>query len=188
MSGLARPYAGSHPITQGFLGTYHNPTTGVGEPKGYVRPGGQYGRRAWASGWTAYPHVHLAQDVGMAIGTDLLAPCRSRLVVAGTYTSTGEHFAMLLIHRDATYQTLVFVTHLKAGGILVPVGTHLAAGQHYAESGASGMVTGPHLHWEVRRGPATADPHYSGSWLKVDPAACLVGGALAGASWLVPNV
>lgn len=124
----------------------------------------------------------------MAIGTNLLAPAPGKIVAEGTYASTGEHYCMILIHKDKTYQTVLFFTHLKANGILFSVGKHLTLQQHFAESGSSGMSTGPHLHWEVRRGPASADPHLSGSWKKFDPRHCLVGGDLADASWLVPNV
>lgn len=188
MAGLVLPYVGTHPVTQGFLGTFYDPKTGIGEPVGYVAPNRLYGQRSYRTGWTKYPHVHLAQDVGMAIGTDLIAPAPGKIVAEGTYWSTGEHYCMILFHRDATYQTLAFFTHIKDGGLLFPVGKHLTLRQHFAESGASGHVTGPHLHWEVRRGPANADPHYSGSWLKFDPKACMVGGAYASASWMVPNV
>ena len=186
MSGLIRPYAGSHPVTQGFLGTYYNPTTGIGEPLGYVAPGGVRGKRAYVSGWTKHPHIHLAQDVAMAIGTDLLAPAAGRIIYEG-YRDTGN-FLFLLIHKDGTFQTGIYFNHIRSEGLLLPVGTRVAAGRHIAESGASGHVTGPHLHWEVRRGPASADPHYSSSWTKIDPAKCLIGGSLAGSSWLVPNV
>lgn len=182
MAGLVAPYVGTHPITQAFLGTY------IAEAAGYVAPSNIQGRRPFYTGWRKMPHVHLAQDVGMPIGTDLIAPAAGIIVAEGTYTSTGEHYAMIRIHRDGTYQTVIFFTHIKAGGFLYPVGKRLTLRQHFAESGASGMVTGPHLHWEVRRGPASADPHYSGSWMKFDPKQCMVGGSLASASWLVPNV
>lgn len=187
MTGLLKPYAGNHDVTQGFLGEYYNPATGVGEPVGYVNPNdNHYGRRGYRAGWTKKAHIHLAQDVSMPQGTDLLAPAKGRVVVE-VVASYGIGLT-LLIHKDATYQTVITFNHLRANGFLVPVGAHVSAGQHIAESGATGHVTGPHLHWEVRRGPASADPRYSSTWLKIAPGACLVGGSLADASWLVPNV
>lgn len=190
MAGLIKPYAGVHPVTQPFLGTYHyvkpDGTVG-GEPLGYVKATDhRVGRRTYRRGFNKLPHVHLAQDVGMPQGTDLLAPAAGRVVVE-VVAEFGIGMA-ILFHKDAVYQTVVMFNHLHANGFLVPINAHVAAGQHVAESGATGHVTGPHLHWEIRRGPADADPHYSSSWMKFDPKECLVGGTLAGASWLVPNV
>lgn len=182
MPGLARPYAGLHSITQPFTG--HNSA----EPVGYLAPGSLQAQKAFKLGWARYSHLHMAQDVAMPLGTDLLAPAAGRIVAEGTYTVSGEHYLMLRIHRDAAIQTVVFYTHIRDGGLLLPVGTHVIAGQHIAESGNSGWSSGPHLHWEVRVGPAAADPHLSSSWLKQDPAQCLIGGRLAGSSFLVPNV
>lgn len=182
MAGLLKPYAGVRTITQPFTG--HN----TAEPVGYLQPGNLRAQKGYRAGWTKYAHLHMAQDVAMPIGTDLLAPAAGLIVAEGTYTISGEHYLMLRIHKDATYQTVIFYTHIADGGLILPVGKHVTAGQHVAESGNSGWSTGPHLHWEVRVGPATADPHLSSSWLKVDPVACLVGGSLAGSSWLVPNV
>lgn len=181
MTGLLKPFAGVHGITQPFVGTF------AGEPAGYLAPSKIEGRRAALAGWTPFAHIHLAQDVGMPVGTDLLAPASGRIIIEGTWNDGGHHLS-LLIHKDATYQTLIYYNHIKDGGFILPVGTRVKAGQHIAESGASGHVTGPHLHWEVRRGPAGADPHLSSSWRRFAPGACQVGGALAGASWLVSNV
>jgi murein DD-endopeptidase MepM/ murein hydrolase activator NlpD len=36
---------------------------------------------------------------------------------------------------------------------LVKVGDHVKTGQHIAESGKDGNVTGPHLHMELQKGP-----------------------------------
>lgn len=181
MAGLLKPYAGSHPITQGFMGTYS------GERSGYVRSDHLVGKRTSVTGWKYYPHIHLSQDVGMPIGTDLLAPARMKLIQSGTYDS-GEHFIVGMIRKDTSGRTLIFMTHLKADGVLVPVGRILNAGEHFAESGASGHVTGPHLHWQVIRLPLSIDPRSWGKGKAFDPAACLIGGSLAGSSWLIPNV
>lgn len=182
MSGLARPYAGTHPVSQPFIGQ------NVYEPAGYLAPGGLRAQKAWKSGWTKFAHLHMAQDLPMPIGTDLLAPCAGVIVAEGTYASTGEHYLMIRIHKDAASQTVIFYTHIRDGGLLLPVGRRVTAGQHVAESGNSGMSTGPHLHWEVRVGPVAADPHLSSAWMKYDPQQCLVGGSLASAVALIPNV
>jgi murein DD-endopeptidase MepM/ murein hydrolase activator NlpD len=40
----------------------------------------------------------------------------------------------------------------------VAPGATVARGALVGESGATGRVTGPHLHWAVRFGPMTVDP------------------------------
>ena len=45
-----------------------------------------------------------------------------------------------------------------AGRGEVPVGAVVTRGQVISHSGATGHVTAPHLHFEVRRGGAAVDP------------------------------
>jgi murein DD-endopeptidase MepM/ murein hydrolase activator NlpD len=40
----------------------------------------------------------------------------------------------------------------------VAPGATVARGEQVGESGATGRVTGPHLHWAVRLGEMTVDP------------------------------
>jgi murein DD-endopeptidase MepM/ murein hydrolase activator NlpD len=42
--------------------------------------------------------------------------------------------------------------------ILVKVGDRVKLGQKIAVSGKSGKVSGPHLHFEIRKGVAAVDP------------------------------
>jgi murein DD-endopeptidase MepM/ murein hydrolase activator NlpD len=46
--------------------------------------------------------------------------------------------------------------HLSA--VTVAVGDTVARGQRIGSVGATGRVTGPHLHWVVRYGTASVDP------------------------------
>ena len=41
----------------------------------------------------------------------------------------------------------------------VDVGTRAAQGDLLGEAGATGQVTGPHVHWAVRVGNVSVDPH-----------------------------
>lgn len=186
MTGLVKPYAGTYPITQGFMGTYYNPATGIGERPGYTKDA-ILGQRPYHLGWTKWDHIHLAQDVGMPDGTPLLAAQAGRVVQAGEFAN-GEYYLRLLIHRDAVRQTIVGYDHIEPGGLVAHVGQHVTAGQLIAKSGHSGYATGPHLHWFVAVGAGTADIAGNDLWPHYDPEACLAGGQLAGQVWLVPNV
>lgn len=72
--------------------------------------------------------------------------------------------------------------HLSAQ--LVSNGQHVRAGQQIATSGASGLVTGPHLHFEVLAGGRFVDPmpYLSGATLAVAPRGSSATGAGADAS------
>ena len=48
--------------------------------------------------------------------------------------------------------------YAHASKVLVSVGTRVRQGQLIARVGSTGRATGPHLHFEVRKGEATIDP------------------------------
>jgi murein DD-endopeptidase MepM/ murein hydrolase activator NlpD len=53
-----------------------------------------------------------------------------------------------ILHSDGTIGTY---SHLKQDGVIVKLGDTVAAGQQIAFSGATGYVTGPHLHFSVEK-------------------------------------
>jgi murein DD-endopeptidase MepM/ murein hydrolase activator NlpD len=177
--GLRWPVAPDLPVTQPF----HRSALAV-EPRGYVeRDDGPWRfRRLAFGGAELVDHFHPGVDIACPIGTTIVAPEAGRIVAAGTYSSTGEHYLMLQVRLG----TVLFFTHLKAGGLLVRVGQHVVRGQRLALSGNSGMSTGPHLHWEVRKGSPADDPHLSGAWFRFNPERLRVGGDRAGAEWITP--
>ena len=54
-----------------------------------------------------------------------------------------------------------FYLHIKDGGVLVSAGDKVEKGQKIAEVGATGHVSGPHLHYEVRKNNVRIDPNTS---------------------------
>lgn len=183
MSGLKWPVPERFNITQGFAGAHPY------ESPGYLEKDAKGPKRARRTKFADAEYrtdLHAAIDVGCPIGTRLSAPESGTVVAAGTYTSTGEHYLMLRVHRDAKRQTVCFFTHLRAGGVIVPVGARVGRGQKLAETGNSGMSTGPHLHYEVRVGPRDADPRLSGSWFKWNPKRLSEGGDLADSELVRP--
>ena len=67
---------------------------------------------------------------------------------AGTYGN------LVMIRHDNGFETRY--AHLSA--VSVVKGDRVAPGQEVGKVGSTGYSTGPHLHFEVRRGGATIDP------------------------------
>lgn len=106
-------------------------------------------------------HVHQGQDVPAASGTPIVAP------VAGTVTwkanQPGGAGIYLVLRASSHGRDYVFM-HLKRGSVLVAPDQPVTAGQQLAEVGATGIASGPHLHFEIwiggwqARGGAPIDP------------------------------
>jgi murein DD-endopeptidase MepM/ murein hydrolase activator NlpD len=112
--------------------------------------------KMWSSG------RHEGIDFACPVGTDILAPCDG--VVAKVGQCWGAAFGHNSVLLKVAEGYLLFAHCSKA---LVKVGDKVTKGQHIAESGADGNVTGPHLHMELQKGPG---------WVKgggLDPAAIL---------------
>jgi murein DD-endopeptidase MepM/ murein hydrolase activator NlpD len=91
-------------------------------------------------------HIHQGQDVSAASGTPIVAP------VAGTVTwkanQPGGAGIYLVVRGEADGRDYVFM-HLKRGSVVVAVGQAVAAGAPLAQVGATGVASGPHLHFEI---------------------------------------
>lgn len=177
-AGLANPLPG-HPVTQPF-----GPSTIAWEPEGYYQAnaGGPFRFRLTAFlGGTYHANIHTGQDRGAPVGTPVLAPATGRVIADKIDPASGDHYCRILINPT----TVIQLDHLSR--FLVPVGGRVMVDSRVALSGASGHVTGPHLHWEVRHYVGLnprPDPALCYQWFRVNPARCLVGGDLAGAAWL----
>jgi murein DD-endopeptidase MepM/ murein hydrolase activator NlpD len=129
--------------------------TGSGDvaPLASVRITERYGVPGpWAAGH------HTGVDLAAAVGTDV------RSVGAGTVVRSGWDGAYgddVLVRMDGGDYTLY--AHLSH--VSVTAGEQVAAGQQVGLSGATGHVTGPHLHFEVR-----TSTHYGSD---IDPLAYL---------------
>ncbi|GLX50349.1 peptidase [Streptomyces hygroscopicus subsp. hygroscopicus] len=102
----------------------------------------------WSKGY------HTGVDFLVPTGTAVHAAAAGRVVAAGWGGSYG--YQVVIRHADGRYTQY---GHLSA--ISVRTGRQVAAGARIARSGATGNVTGPHLHFEVRTGPgfgADIDP------------------------------
>ncbi|NLU70629.1 LysM peptidoglycan-binding domain-containing M23 family metallopeptidase [Streptomyces sp. HNM0574] len=111
------------------------PVSGVGPGTAYRVSGGN-----WSSGY------HTGVDFPVATGTSVRAVGGGRVVSAGWADAYG--YQVVLRHDDGKYSQYA---HLSA--ISVSAGQSVNSGQRLGRSGATGNVTGPHLHFEIRTGP-----------------------------------
>ena len=96
-------------------------------------------------------------DIEVAIGTPVRAVAKGRVdYVSEDFGTYGE---MVILNHGDGYYTLY--GHLSS--IAVSVGQEVQSGQLIAQSGDSGSLKGPVLHFEVRKGGASLDPE---SWLE----------------------
>jgi murein DD-endopeptidase MepM/ murein hydrolase activator NlpD len=75
-------------------------------------------------------------------GAPVVAPAAGRVIDTGDYFFNGN-----TIWLDHGGGLLTMVCHLES--ILVKPGDAVAAGERIATVGATGRVSGPHLHWSV---------------------------------------
>ncbi len=108
-----------------------------------------FGSRSVFNGQPRDPHS--GADFRASEGTPVVAPNGGRVVLAGdTYYSGGS---VILDHGWGLYS---YFAHLSK--ILVNTGDLMESGQTLGLAGATGRVTGPHLHWTLRMNGARVDP------------------------------
>jgi murein DD-endopeptidase MepM/ murein hydrolase activator NlpD len=94
---------------------------------------------------------HQGADFRAAEGTPVKAPNSGLVVLAGDLYYSGNTVVV-----DHGYGLFSLLAHLSR--MAVTVGSPVARGEVVGESGSTGRVTGPHLHWAVRLGPLSVDP------------------------------
>ncbi len=124
-----------------FDGAVNRPLPGV--------EGRNFGRRRIFNGKPRSPHSGV--DLSAPAGTVVGAAARGRVVVAEELYFSGN--LVVLDHGGDVY---TLYAHLSK--IDVVAGEEVAAGAPVGRVGATGRVTGAHLHWGARIGQARVDP------------------------------
>ena len=108
-----------------------------------------FGSRSVFNGKARSPHG--GADFPSEAGTPVHAPNAGRVVIARALYYSGN--TVVIDHGLGLFTTLA---HFSA--ISVREGDLVSRGQVVGRVGATGRVTGPHLHWSVRANGARVDP------------------------------
>jgi murein DD-endopeptidase MepM/ murein hydrolase activator NlpD len=108
-----------------------------------------FGLRRVFNGQARNPHSGM--DIAAPVGTPVRAPAPARVIDTGDYFFNGN-----TVWLDHGCGLLSMMCHLHT--IDVAVGQTLSAGDALATVGATGRVTGPHLHWSVALNRQMVDP------------------------------
>ena len=117
--------------------------TGFTAPVSGVSPTTSY--RASGSSWSSGHHTGIDFPVG--VGTSVKAMATGQVISAGWADAYG--YEVVIRHPDGKYSQYAHLSQLS-----VRAGQGVNAGQQIGRSGSTGNTTGPHLHFEVRTGPA----------------------------------
>jgi murein DD-endopeptidase MepM/ murein hydrolase activator NlpD len=113
------------------------------------RKSSSFGLRRVFNGQPRNPHSGM--DIAANTGTPVVAPLPGRVIDVGDYFFNGG--TVWLDHGDGL---LSMYCHLSQ--VNCQLGDELRAGQAFCKVGATGRVTGPHLHWGVMLNRTMVDP------------------------------
>ncbi|MDR0377870.1 MAG: peptidoglycan DD-metalloendopeptidase family protein [Spirochaetaceae bacterium] len=95
--------------------------------------------------------IHAGIDYGVPQGTAVHACAPGKVVLARPRVVTGN--SVVVEHLPGLYSLYYHLDTIAAAE-----GELVAKGALLGESGATGLATGPHLHWEIRAAGENADP------------------------------
>ncbi len=112
-------------------------------------PISEFGKRSVYNGKPRSPHS--GTDFRGTTGTPVRAPNAGRIVLAASLYYSGN--TVIIDHGYGLYS---YFGHLSA--FAAKAGDAVDKGEVVGKVGATGLVTGPHLHWAVRLNGSRVDP------------------------------
>ena len=97
--------------------------------------------------------LHYGNDYGVPTGTEVKSCAAGKVVMAEDRISTG--WSVVVEHLPGLYSLYYHMSELS-----VKEGDMVTQGQLLGKSGATGLATGPHLHWEVRLNGSAVRPEF----------------------------
>ncbi|WP_407427807.1 M23 family metallopeptidase [Treponema sp.] len=111
-------------------------------------------RRVYAySNGKSSTSLHYGIDYGIPTGNEVRSCGKGKVVMAEDRISTG--WSVCIEHLPGLYSLYYHMSELK-----VENGQVINAGDLIGLSGATGLATGPHLHWEVRLNMEAVSPDF----------------------------
>ena len=113
------------------------------------QPSSNFGSRSYYNGQARSPHAGV--DFMSAAGTPVRSPSHGRVALAAPLYFTGN--TVIVDHGARLFSVFAHLSsmHVHEGDIVAPEAV-------VGLVGATGRVTGPHLHWSVRLNGARVDP------------------------------
>lgn len=129
--------------------------------KRFVTPTESQRYTAWCGDRRTYKYtngksstsLHYGNDYGVPTGTEVHACADGKVVMAENRISTG--YSVVIEHLPGLYSLYYHLSELN-----VKEGDFVKQSQLIAKSGATGLATGPHLHWEIRLNGAAVCPEF----------------------------
>jgi len=136
-------------------------TTGVYQTKDFALPTSSTRRTSYFADRRVYIYsngkkstsLHYGIDFGIPVGTDVNACANGKVVMAESRITTG--WTVVIEHLPGLYSLYYHMNELN-----VTVGQMVQQGDLIGYSGKTGVVTGPHLHWEMRLNGSAVNPDF----------------------------
>jgi murein DD-endopeptidase MepM/ murein hydrolase activator NlpD len=119
---------------------------------GYTKISSPFGMRTHPI--LKYKKFHGGIDISAPSGAAIHAAATGKVIWSG-WRSGGSGNTVIIDHGGG--MTTLYL-HIKSGGLLVKEGQTVKAGQVIAKVGSTGLSTGPHLHFEVRKNGERQNP------------------------------
>ena len=113
------------------------------------------GRISSSFGWrnpttASVPKYHTGLDIAAVQGTKIKSATDGKVVLASSEGDYGNHYQIEIDD--------IIIVYAHCSKLYLKVGDTVKQGQEIAEVGSTGNSTGPHLHFEIRKGDMRIDP------------------------------